>query len=361
MHVLDLEAGQIAKPQRIADDLARVGGVDVAVDDLVILDDHHAVPVALEEGAQLLTAGPLVLVDEELGAVAILDVLDPHQVVGEDPAAGRAGRGLLALAGVLGLDDDAVLEHAEHTLEDGDKAGAARVDHPGLFEHRQLFGGAREGLLGRGEDDLEHLDRILGGGGGGSLGAHAGDGQHGALSGLHHRFVRGGDPHLKRLGDVGGRGLLLAGKGLREAAEEQRGDDPAVAPRAPQHAGGGGLAGGLDGAVVGQRREIPLRRADGHAHVGAGVPVGHREDVQLIHLTALVGDAVRAADHAVSQNRTFYHLVSTPNLSLCRSICQQTMSSTETLILRTFRPVASSTTYRTLWVMLLTTAAMFSP
>ncbi len=47
-----------------------------------------------------------------------------------------------------------------------------------------------------------------------------------------------------------------------------------------------------------------------------------------------------------------------PNLSNFR---QETMSSTETLIFFTCRPVASSTTYLTLWVMLLTMAEMLRP
>ena len=68
----------------------------------------------------------------------------------------------------------------------------------------------------------------------------------------------------------------------------------------------------LDRAVICQRFQIPFGRADGHAHIGAGVPVRYREDVELIHLTALVGNAIGTADHAVSQNRTFYHLASTP-------------------------------------------------
>lgn len=61
VHVFNFEIRQVAVLQRMADDLARVRSVDVAVDDLIVLDDHDAVAVALQEGAQLIAAGTVVL------------------------------------------------------------------------------------------------------------------------------------------------------------------------------------------------------------------------------------------------------------------------------------------------------------
>src|SRR5699024_4318752 len=91
VHVLDLEVGQVAVLDGLAKDLAGVGGVDVEVDDVVVLDADHAVAVGLGKGAHLGGAGPVLLVDQELGAVAVLDVLHLHQVVGKDAAAGVGG------------------------------------------------------------------------------------------------------------------------------------------------------------------------------------------------------------------------------------------------------------------------------
>ena len=54
VHVFNFEIRQVAVLQRMADDLARIRSVDVAVDDLIVLDDHDAVAVALQEGAQLI-------------------------------------------------------------------------------------------------------------------------------------------------------------------------------------------------------------------------------------------------------------------------------------------------------------------
>ena len=89
VHVLDLEVGQVAVLDGLAQDLAGVGGVDMEVDDVIVFDADDAVAVGLGEGAHLCGACALVLVDEELGAVAVLDVLHLHQVVGEHVAGGE--------------------------------------------------------------------------------------------------------------------------------------------------------------------------------------------------------------------------------------------------------------------------------
>ena len=65
--IFNFEIRQVAVLQRMADDLARVRSVDVAVDDLIVLDDHDAVAVALQEGAQLIAAGTVVFRSPETG------------------------------------------------------------------------------------------------------------------------------------------------------------------------------------------------------------------------------------------------------------------------------------------------------
>ena len=61
MHVLDLEVGQVAVLDGLAPDLAGVSGVDMQVDDIVILDADHAVAVGFGKGAHLCGACALVL------------------------------------------------------------------------------------------------------------------------------------------------------------------------------------------------------------------------------------------------------------------------------------------------------------
>ena len=62
MHILDLEVGQVAVLDGLAQDLAGVGSVNVQVDDIVILNADHAVAVGLCKGAHLGGAGTLVLI-----------------------------------------------------------------------------------------------------------------------------------------------------------------------------------------------------------------------------------------------------------------------------------------------------------
>ena len=112
----------------------------MAVGNVVVLDDHDGVAVGLKEGAQTGNAGIGILVQQELGAVAVLDVLDLHQVVGKNALA-RGLAGYLGLGGDLGTGDDlAAVEHLLHALKDQHDALAAGVHDAGLFQHGQQFG-----------------------------------------------------------------------------------------------------------------------------------------------------------------------------------------------------------------------------
>ena len=80
-------------------------------------------------------------------------------------------------------------------------------------------------------------------------------------------------------------------------------NDAGVAPGAPQQGGGvggGGLAHGV-GLLLAQ-----LRRggAEGQAHVGAGVPVGHGEDVQFVDLLLLQIEGGRRVNHGLGKRRS---------------------------------------------------------
>ena len=61
------------------------------------------------------------------------------------------------------------------------------------------------------------------------------------------------------------------------------------------------------GAAVVQRVQLCHGGPHRHAHVGAGVAIGHRENVQLVHTGALVVDVVRAGDDRVAQDLTRNH------------------------------------------------------
>ena len=111
----------------------------------------------------------------------------------------------------------------------------------------------------------------------------AGDGEHGALSGLHHRPVGGDDPGVQGIGQVDAIHGLLILHHLGKAPEDQGQNDPGVAPGPPEHgrgADGRGLAHGVGGFLP----QLSGGGADGQAHIGSRVPVGNGEDVELIDL-----------------------------------------------------------------------------
>ena len=149
---------------------------------------------------------------------------------------------------------------------------------------------------------------------GGLLGSQAGDGQNGALGGLHNGFVSSLNAHLQGVGQVFGAGLILALQGLGEATEQQAGNNAGVAAGAAQHGGSSGLAGFGHGAGVGQSLQFAAGGADGHAHVCAGVAIGHRENVQLVHTDTLVGNVVGAGKNGVAQGLASNHVFITPHV-----------------------------------------------
>ena len=353
VHIFDFEVGQVAVLDRLAQHHTGVGGVYMAVGNIVVLDHDNGIAVGFQEGAQTLHAGIFVLVQQELGAVAVLDVLDLHQVVGKHALAGSLA-GNLGLGGNLGTGNDALaVKHLLHTLKNDHNALTARVHDARLFQHGQQVGGIVQGSLTGGEGVFPHFGDVHPGAFGGALGSQPADGQDGTLGGFHNRLVGSLHTHFECGGKVGGIGGGLVLQGFGEAAEQQAGDNAGVAACAAQHSGGSGLTGFRHGAGVGQVFQLGTGGADGHAHIGAGVAVGNREYVQFIHAGALVGNIVGAGKDGVTQGLTSNHSLFTPHKSM--------ISSTYTSMRATFSPVACSTSSLTRWVMLWVMVDIFSP
>ncbi len=196
-------------------------------------------------------------------------------------------------------------ELVQHPLEDDQEALAAGVHHAGLFQHGVLVDGVGQGdvalLDGLVQDELDGA--VLPGGLGRPAGRQAGDGEDGALGGLHDGLVGGGHAVVQGDGEVGAVGGVLVLQGLGKAPEEQGEDDPGVAPGPPQQGVGVGLG---HRAHPGEGLFLQLGGGggDGHAHVGAGVPVGDREDVKLVDLLLLGVDGCRPVDDHLRQQRS---------------------------------------------------------
>ena len=349
--------------------------MDVQVDHVVVFNADHAVAVGLSKSTHLGSAGTVVLVDEELGAVAVGDVLHLHQVVGEHTLASiGSGQLGLVLGLVAALHDGFTVEHLAHALKDHHDALTAGIHNTSFFQHRQQVGGILQSLLASFQHHVPQCGHVLGRSLGGLLGGNAGNGQDGALGGLHHSLVGTFHALFQRGNDILDPGSLFAVQRLGEAAEQKAGDNAGVAAGAPQHSGGGSLGSLRHGAVVGQSFQLAHGGANGHAHVGAGITVRDREDVQFVHAGTLIVDVVCAGDHGVAQDFTRNHVFHSlnfpgtgPGASLramagkTRPCSQATTSSTDTITRATFRPVACSSSSLTRCEIARAAVEMFNP
>ncbi len=274
-HILDLRQLQGAVLLGLAQGRAGGVGVDVDLERLVVLADDQAVPDAVQIGP------------EGLDGLARRLAHDEHGVEGKgDVLLGQGGKvgGLLHGQAVLGtLRGGDAPQLVQHSLEYHQEALAPRVHHPGLFQHRVLVHRVRQGDLALGDGGLQHGLHavVLPGGLRGLRGGQAGDGEDGALGGLHHRLVGGGHAVV----EGGGKGRAVGGVPLLQPlghAPEQQGQDHAGVPPGPPQQGGGVGGGGLPDGLGGLLPGLGGGGADGEGHIGARVPVGDGEHVQLV-------------------------------------------------------------------------------
>lgn len=132
-HVFDFNGQQRTEFQALLERLVRLVGVNVYLDDIIILDNNQRIADFVQNGAQTSNISCLVLAGcDELGAVGEGDVF----VVDRSEVCGGLGR--LCRNSTFLVD---AAQRVQHALEDGDKAEAAGVNHACLFEHRILMNG----------------------------------------------------------------------------------------------------------------------------------------------------------------------------------------------------------------------------
>ena len=270
--------------------------------DLVVgIGAHEQLTVA--HGTQELKA--LVLVKrgvglkEELIAVTELRALPVVISLDLNATKGRiAGRASGIKRGGEILDNGAAAERGGHEVlkEDG-KAKGAGVDHAVLLQNGQQIGRAGDGLVGLDDDGIKRvlgrellLLALVG------LGRDiAQDREDRALDGLADSLEGNLDGTTEGEGNVGGRNRLVGrDKALGHATKNLRGNNAGVAAGAHQGAMGDGAGDGLHVGVGGKSGELLGHRGERERHVGAGVTVGHGEDVELIDLLGLVGNGSRS-------------------------------------------------------------------
>ena len=280
-HILDLHGLKRAVGDGLLQHFAGMVGMDVDLDDLVVVHQHQGVAQGIEEAPQGLRVLLGIPGADELGAVAELDIGCVEAA--EVGVLLHRSRGLAVRFG-HGLAPQLV----QHSLEDDKEALAAGVHHSGLLQHRVLVDGVSQGHVALLDGLFQHILHIpvLPGGLGGPSRAQPGDGEDGALGGLHHRLVGGGHAVIQGDGEIGAVGGILVLQGLAKAPEEQGEDDAGVAPSPPQQGGGVGVGGGPHRGP-GFFPQLGGGGADGKAHIGARIPVGDREDVELVDLLLL--------------------------------------------------------------------------
>jgi hypothetical protein len=186
-------------------------------------------------------------------------------------------------------------DRGDQRVEDQAQARAAGVDHPGVAEGGQLAGVASRAARApsaAARTTSASAVRPSSTAATAASGTGARDGEEGALLGVGHRAVGGVGRLLQGGGEGRAVGRRLAGELVGQAAEELGEDRAGVAPGAEHGAAGEDGPGGLGAARPRRGVERGHGRLGGEQEVGAGVAVGHREDVEVVEPAAGLGQGL---------------------------------------------------------------------
>ena len=293
LHVLDLDHLQSAVLDGLGQHHTGIVGVDMHLDDLLVVHEDHAVAQGgdelLEGLGGTLTAEAVGLAHDALGAVGEGDGIGVELT--------EVGALIGFVIGALHGGHVVALQGSQHALEHGDKALSAGIHHVGLLQDGEHLGSLLQHLLGTLQQALEEglgVALELLGLGLGDLGGATHDGQDGALGGLADGAVGLVGAAADGLGDILGIGGLQALEGLGHTAEEQGQDRARVtscgAKQTVGHAGGG----------LGQGAGLHLDLAGGlhgQGHIDARVAVGDGEYVQVVDLGLFGVQGIRGGGH----------------------------------------------------------------
>ena len=323
-HVRDVQSLDVPGLLEHGDRDLGLVGVDVDLERRLVSDHEHRVPQLLEPGDERARLQALAG-DDEIRAVAKAAV---------EVMRARLSRRLVMrkVRELLG----AVSKAGHRAHEDHHQAVGSSVDDAGLGEHLELARGALDGLLAgasrHGEDLAEqlvllrvgrlrrqalavHMGEMVGDG----MRHLADHGQHRALRRIAHRLIgrvggprecRGEEHRVDQLARPARQ--LLCG-----AADDLAQDHPGVAPGPHQRGTGNGVDDLLPiraHRLAVEAIELPHHRLQGQRHVVARVPVGDREDVQIVDLLAAgfelgvrgLDDPAEALDRRIGHRRPDY-------------------------------------------------------
>jgi hypothetical protein len=203
-----------------------------------------------------------------------------------------------------GLGQGAAVDDEPERIEQEEEAGAPGVDHAGLLEHRQHVGGAGQGIGRHLVGPLHDVEQ-------GGLGPHRrrslGRGRSHREDGPLDRADHGPAGQIGRMGQgvlqLGGPHAVVAGgpEALAHAPQELAEDDPGIPPGPHEGAVPDGLADLGQHGVGGHAVQLGDHGFQGQGHVGAGVAVGHRVDVEAVDVHLVRAQGVPVALHHGTQ------------------------------------------------------------
>ncbi len=281
----------------------------MGLDDLIIVNHYNAVTNRLKIGAQRLRVYcPLLFQNDKLGAIGEGDfsfVLPCCVFI-------RVYRIRVVFRALFGkLYDPVAVEYRRHPLEDHQQALSARIDHACLFENRQQLGGLVQRFLCR----RNHYPPDLSGGN--LVGEHlprrnsrqTGNRENRPFGRLHYRLISCLHALFESRHEMLRIRLFLIFQPAGKSTEKQRKDHAGIPARSPQERRCADIRRLGDVRSVREPDQLPFCRRRGHRHIGSGIAVRHRENVQCIYCLPFVRDVVCSRDKRVPEHLSCNHNV----------------------------------------------------
>ena len=156
-------------------------------------------------------------------------------------------------------------------------------------------------------------------------------GQNGALGRLHDCLVGRLNALGKRTGQIHAIGSILPLHILGEAPEQQGCNNAGVAPGAPQQCCRSGIGYLADRNLFPQLGKLLGSIAQSQGHVGTGIAIGHRENVQIVDNGFIVVNISGRTDKHLSQLSTadqFFQVCCTSGMGLAHRNHRHSAQST---------------------------------
>ena len=189
-----------------------------------------------------------------------------------------------------------------HPQEHDRESEAPGIYHACLFEHFEHLGsslGGIDGLVGGGLDYIVDVSALLGGFGRG-FGGFADDSEHCAFYGIWHSPVCHLGCEGQSVSEVASIDCIGVSHCVAQPSEKLGHDESAVATGS-EECGAGHRGRGRRHVFGRGGLHVGCDAAHGEHHVGAGVAVGHREDVEGVELVLISGNCGESGAREIAQ------------------------------------------------------------